>query len=66
MKKEVKQVIINPSDLILINKVKQREKIRKEFIEGKKEKYKSKEAPSSLKELKKEIVSHLKEVYEDG
>ena len=66
MKKEEKQIkpkVIQPSEIILKDKVKQREKIRREFLAQQKEKYKNKETKHSLKERKKQIINQLKEVY---
>lgn len=66
MKKEAKPVIIKPSEIILRDKIKQREKIRQEFLEQKKEKYKNTEAKDSLKQRKKKIISQIKEVFANG
>lgn len=61
MKKEEPQVI-KPSEIILKDKIKQRQKIRQEFLEKQKEKYKNPETKLS----KKEIISQLKEAYHDS
>ena len=64
MKKEASPKIIPTSEIILKDKIKQREKIRKEFLQQQKEKYKNKETKHKLKEHKKQIINQLKEVYE--
>jgi len=66
MKKEAKPVIIKPSEIILQDKIKQREKIRQEFLDQKKEKYKNTNTKDSLKQHKKKIISQIKEVFADG
>ena len=66
MKKEAKPAIIKPSEIILHDKIKQRENIRQEFLDQKKEKYKNTETKESLKERKKKIISQIKEVFTDG
>ena len=62
MKKEVKPKVIQPSEIILHDKIKQREKIRQEFLQQQKEKYKKKENKHDLKEYKKQIISQLKDI----
>jgi hypothetical protein len=59
MKKEAKSTIIKPSEMVLQDKIKQREQIRQEFLLKQKEKYKK----NTNKRNKKEIISQLKEVY---
>jgi|GEM_PF-6632579 len=67
MKKEGPK-IIQPSEIFIKNitqtdKIRQREALRKEFLQQQKEKYKNKEANHDLKDRKKKIISQLKEVF---
>ena len=62
MKKEEPKVI-KPSEIILKDKIKQRQRIRKEILTRQKEKYKNKGTKHKLKGHKKEIINQLKEVY---
>ncbi len=66
MKKEAKPTIVQPSEIILKDKVKKRQELRKEFLLKQKEKYKNQETNLKSKDRKKQIISDLKEVYSDA
>lgn len=66
MKKEARSAVIKPSEIILKDKIKKRQELRKWFLLKQKEKYIKKEAKQDIKDKKKMIISELKEVYSDA